>query len=74
MSSPSDQAYRCLEEMRSKMPSVNLTYYVSQSTVEAVYRALSIPLSHKPASEHVRHNSVDDSEEVEEAPDIYFDG
>ncbi|XP_077305302.1 intraflagellar transport protein 140 homolog [Lithobates pipiens] len=68
------KAYRCLEEMRSKMPSVNLTYYVSQSTVEAVYRALSIPLSHKPASEHVRHNSVDDSEEVEEAPDIDFDG
>ncbi|PIO37426.1 hypothetical protein AB205_0221420 [Aquarana catesbeiana] len=68
------KAYRCLEEMRSKMPSVNLTFYVSQSTVEAVYRALSIPLTHKPASEHVRHNSVDDSEEVEEAPDIDFDG
>ncbi|XP_072275167.1 intraflagellar transport protein 140 homolog [Pyxicephalus adspersus] len=68
------KAYRCLEEMRSKMPSVNLNYYVAQSTVEAVYRALSIPLNHKQASEHVRHNSLDDSEEVEEAPDIDYDG
>ncbi|KAM9305481.1 intraflagellar transport protein 140 homolog [Gastrophryne carolinensis] len=68
------KAYRCLEEMRSKMPSVNLTYYVPQSTVEAVYRALSIPINHKPSSEHMRHNSVDDSEEVEEAPDIDYDG
>ncbi|XP_068100486.1 intraflagellar transport protein 140 homolog isoform X2 [Hyperolius riggenbachi] len=68
------KAYRYLEEMRSKMPSVNLSYYVPQGTVEAIYRALSIPLSHKATSEHMRHNSVDDSEEVEEAPDIGFDG
>ncbi|XP_075035600.1 intraflagellar transport protein 140 homolog [Mixophyes fleayi] len=68
------KAYRFLEEMRSKMPSVNLSYYVSQSTVEAVYRALSIPLSQRPVSEHVRHNSVEDGEEVEEAPDIDYDG
>ncbi|KAG9476789.1 hypothetical protein GDO78_002272 [Eleutherodactylus coqui] len=67
------KAYRCLEEMRSKMPSVNLSYYVSQSTVEAVYRALSIPLTHQ-STEHVRHNSVEDGEEVEEAPDIDYNG
>ncbi|XP_044159279.1 intraflagellar transport protein 140 homolog isoform X3 [Bufo gargarizans] len=67
------KAYRCLEEMRSKTPSANLSYYVSQSTVEAVYRALSIPLAHQ-STEHVRHNSVEDSEEVEEAPDIDYDG
>ncbi|CAJ0957557.1 unnamed protein product [Ranitomeya imitator] len=66
------KAYRCLEEMRSKMPSVNLSYYVPQSTVEAVYRALSIPLAHQ-STEHMRHNSVEDSEEVEEAPDIDYD-
>ncbi|KAM4631549.1 intraflagellar transport protein 140 homolog [Discoglossus pictus] len=67
------KAYRCLEEMRAKMPSVNLTYYVSQSTVEAVHRALSIPLSRNAAPERVRHNSVEDSEEVEEVPDIGFE-
>ncbi|XP_075422551.1 intraflagellar transport protein 140 homolog isoform X2 [Ascaphus truei] len=60
------KAYRCLEEMRAKMPSVNLTYYVSQSTVEAVHRALSIPLSRDAAPERVRHNSLEDGEEVEE--------
>ncbi|XP_071976358.1 intraflagellar transport protein 140 homolog isoform X2 [Engystomops pustulosus] len=63
------KAYRCLEEMRSKIPSVNLSYYVSQSTVEAVYRALSIPLTHQ-TTEHVRHNSIEDGEEVEEEADI----
>ncbi|XP_073409706.1 intraflagellar transport protein 140 homolog [Dendrobates tinctorius] len=67
------KAYRCLEEMRSKMPSVNLSYYIPQSTVEAVYRALSITPPHQ-STEHVRHNSVEDSEEVEEAPDIDYDG
>ncbi|XP_063790737.1 intraflagellar transport protein 140 homolog isoform X2 [Pseudophryne corroboree] len=68
------KAYRFLEEMRSKMPSVNLSYYVPQSTVETVYRALSIPHSQQPVSEHVRHNSMEDSEEVEEAPDIEYNG
>ncbi|KAG8557746.1 hypothetical protein GDO81_016722 [Engystomops pustulosus] len=67
------KAYRCLEEMRSKIPSVNLSYYVSQSTVEAVYRALSIPLTHQ-TTEHVRHNSIEDGEEVEEEADIDYDG
>ncbi|KAM4697334.1 intraflagellar transport protein 140 homolog [Rhinophrynus dorsalis] len=66
------KAYHCLEEMRSKMPSVNLTYYVSQSTVEAVHRALSIPLTRHAPSEHMRHNSMEDNEEVEEVPEIDY--
>uniref|UniRef100_A0A8C5R4T8 Intraflagellar transport 140 n=1 Tax=Leptobrachium leishanense TaxID=445787 RepID=A0A8C5R4T8_9ANUR len=67
------KAYRSLEEMRSKVPSVNLTYYVSQSTVETIHRALTIPLAKQNVHEHVRHNSVEDSEEVEEVPEIGFD-
>ncbi|XP_053550522.1 intraflagellar transport protein 140 homolog [Bombina bombina] len=37
-------AYRYLEELRAKMPSKNLTHYVAQSTVEAIHRALAIPI------------------------------
>ncbi|KAM8960405.1 intraflagellar transport protein 140 homolog [Pelodytes ibericus] len=67
------KAYRSLEEMRSKIPSANLTYYVSQGTLEAVHRALSIPLNRPKGSEHVRHNSVEDGEEVEEVPEIGYE-
>ncbi|KAG8433191.1 hypothetical protein GDO86_017467 [Hymenochirus boettgeri] len=66
------QAYQYLEEMRSKMPTVNLTYYVPQSTMEVVHRALSIPFNRQSLSEHVRHNSVEDSEEVEELPEMDY--
>eukprot|EP00079_Xenopus_tropicalis_P029812 XP_012825483.1 PREDICTED: intraflagellar transport protein 140 homolog isoform X1 [Xenopus tropicalis] len=66
------KAYQCLEEMRSKMPSVNLTYYVPQGTIEAVHRALSIPFNRHSLSEHMRHNSVEDSEEVEEVPEMDY--
>nr|XP_014351262.1 PREDICTED: intraflagellar transport protein 140 homolog [Latimeria chalumnae] len=59
-------AYRCLEEMRKKLPSVNLTYYVNQQTVEAIHQALGIPLSRATAPERIRHNSIEDGEEVEE--------
>ncbi|XP_015685305.1 intraflagellar transport protein 140 homolog, partial [Protobothrops mucrosquamatus] len=61
-------AYRYLEEMRKKIPCVNLNYYVTQQTVEAVHRGLGIPLSRNTAPERVRHNSVEDKE-IEEVAD-----
>ncbi|XP_044289062.1 intraflagellar transport protein 140 homolog isoform X3 [Varanus komodoensis] len=62
-------AYRYLEEMRKKIPCVNLNYYVTQQTVEAVHRGLGIPLSRNPAPERVRHNSMEDKEVEEEVAD-----
>lgn len=59
-------AYKCLEEMRKRLPSVNLTYYVNQRTVEAVHRAVGIPLSRNSVPERIRHNSMEDGEEVDE--------
>ncbi|XP_019363179.1 PREDICTED: intraflagellar transport protein 140 homolog [Gavialis gangeticus] len=59
-------AYRYLEEMRKRIPCVNLTYYVSQRTIEAVHRGLGIPLSRNPVPERIRHNSMEDNKEVEE--------
>lgn len=55
-----------MEEMRKRIPCVNLTYYVSQRTIEAVHRGLGIPLSRNPVPERIRHNSMEDNKEVEE--------
>ena len=39
------QAYACMEEMKNRIPKVNMAYYVNMRTIEAVHRALDIPLS-----------------------------
>uniref|UniRef100_A0ABM5F0W3 Intraflagellar transport protein 140 homolog n=1 Tax=Pogona vitticeps TaxID=103695 RepID=A0ABM5F0W3_9SAUR len=62
-------AYRYLEELRKKIPCVNLNYYVTQQTIEAVHRGLGIPLSRKPAPERVRHNSLGDKDLEDEVAD-----
>ena len=33
-----------MEDMRSRIPTVNMAYYVNMRTIEAVHRALDIPL------------------------------
>ncbi|XP_077980431.1 intraflagellar transport protein 140 homolog [Glandiceps talaboti] len=38
------KAYDCMEEMRSRIPTVNIAYYVNMRTVEAIHKALEIPL------------------------------
>ncbi|KAJ6657554.1 hypothetical protein lerEdw1_002269, partial [Lerista edwardsae] len=62
-------AYRYLEEMRKKIPCVNLNYYVSQQTIEAVHRGLGIPLNRNVASQRIRHNSMEDKETEEDVAD-----
>ncbi|XP_008068496.1 intraflagellar transport protein 140 homolog [Carlito syrichta] len=58
-------AYRHLEEMRRRLPSVNLSYYVSQQAVEAVHQGLGLPLM-RATPERLRHNSLEDHKEVDE--------
>ncbi|XP_058567113.1 intraflagellar transport protein 140 homolog [Neofelis nebulosa] len=58
-------AYRYLEEMRKKVPSANVSYYVSQQTVDAVHRGLGLPVM-RAMSGRVHHNSVDDRREADE--------
>ncbi|XP_043416969.1 intraflagellar transport protein 140 homolog [Prionailurus bengalensis] len=58
-------AYRYLEEMRKKVPSTNMSYYVSQQTVDAVHRGLGLPVM-RAMSGRVHHNSVDDRREADE--------
>lgn len=50
--------------MRKKVPSANMSYYVSQQTVDAVHRGLGLPVM-RAMSGRV-HNSVDDRREADE--------
>lgn len=38
------QAYSLMEEMRRRMPSVNMAFYVDRKTIESVHQALGVPL------------------------------
>lgn len=58
-------AYKYLEEMRKRIPSANISYYVDQHTVDTVHQGLGLPLS-RILPERVRHNSMEDHEEVME--------
>lgn len=40
-------AHAALEEMRSRLPGVQLAYYVNMKTIEAVHRALDIPFTNR---------------------------
>lgn len=58
------QAYKYLEEMR-RLPAANMSYYVTQQTVDAVHRGLGIPLA-RMVPERTRHNSREDPKDVDE--------
>ncbi|KAK3579473.1 hypothetical protein CHS0354_028282 [Potamilus streckersoni] len=38
-------AYQCMEDMKTKVSAVNISYYVNMKTIEAIHRALDLPLS-----------------------------
>ncbi|XP_026973685.1 intraflagellar transport protein 140 homolog isoform X3 [Sagmatias obliquidens] len=58
-------AYKYLEEMRKRVPSANVSYYVSQRTVDAVHQGLGIPLMCT-MPEQMRHNNMEDHKEMDE--------
>ncbi|XP_063474472.1 intraflagellar transport protein 140 homolog isoform X3 [Symphalangus syndactylus] len=58
-------AYRFLEEMRRRLPSANMSYYVSPRAVDAVHQGLGLPLP-RTVPERVRHNSMEDAREPDE--------
>nr|XP_006204453.1 intraflagellar transport protein 140 homolog isoform X1 [Vicugna pacos]XP_031542965.1 intraflagellar transport protein 140 homolog isoform X1 [Vicugna pacos]XP_031542966.1 intraflagellar transport protein 140 homolog isoform X1 [Vicugna pacos] len=58
-------AYKYLEEMRRKLPSTNMSYYVSQQTVDAVHQGLGIPLT-RAVPARTRHHSMEDHKEMDE--------
>ena len=57
-----------MEEMREHMPSVNMAYYISIKTIEAVHSGLGLPLGRGVGGEGVRKEErerAQNSEEVE---------
>ncbi|XP_051037087.1 intraflagellar transport protein 140 homolog isoform X2 [Phodopus roborovskii] len=58
-------AYKYLEEMRKRLPSANISYYVDQRTVDIVHQGLGLPPS-RIMPERVRHNSMEDHKDVYE--------
>lgn len=55
------QAYRKLEELQKLLPSQNVSYYISQESLEALQKEMGIPMS----SNDVRNNEREE-DEVEE--------
>lgn len=60
------QAYKYLEEMRQQLPSANVSYYVSQRTVDAVHQGLGLPLTCAAPKCTTQHNSVEEHKEADE--------
>uniref|UniRef100_H0WI76 Intraflagellar transport protein 140 homolog n=1 Tax=Otolemur garnettii TaxID=30611 RepID=H0WI76_OTOGA len=58
-------AYKYLEEMRKRIPSASMSYYVSQHTADLVLQGLGLPLT-RALPERTRHNSMEDHREVDE--------
>ncbi|XP_033108707.1 intraflagellar transport protein 140 homolog [Anneissia japonica] len=64
------KAYACMEEMRSRIPTVNMAFYVNMRTIEAIHRALDIPLGRGMGAEK---KDEDDGDEVEEEVQEEYD-
>ncbi|NXL03605.1 IF140 protein, partial [Mesembrinibis cayennensis] len=62
-------AYRYLEEMQKRIPPTNLTYYVTQQTIEAVHRGAGVPVSRTLLPEPIGRSSMENKEVEEEVAD-----
>ena len=56
------QAYAAMQEMRTKIPNVNMAYYVNVSVIENIHRALGIPMGRGRGAE------VNDDEVADDSP------
>ena len=63
------QAYSLMEEMRRRVPSVNLAYYLDIRTIEAIHRALGIPVGRGVGAEVMLQRTLQEEEEEEEESD-----
>ncbi|XP_048575888.1 intraflagellar transport protein 140 homolog isoform X2 [Nematostella vectensis] len=69
------KAYTVMEDMRQRVPSVNMAYYVNLKTIEAIHNAVGVPMGRGMGAEKPHKGGLDedDGEEVEEEveEDIY---
>ena len=62
-----------MEDMRSRIPTVNMAYYVNMRTIEAVHRALDIPLGRGMGAETAPGQGDEDDVEEEVQEDFQDD-
>lgn len=62
-----------MKELRQRIPSVNMAYYVSLKTIESIHKALEIPLgrgvgadTHKNGLVNGNNNGEDDDDDDDE--------
>ena len=57
-----------MEELKSRLPRVNLAYYVNMKTIEQIHRALDIPMKEQASGgvNGYRNSPEEMGEEVEE--------
>ncbi len=55
-----------MEEMRARIPTVNMAYYINMRTIETIHQALDIPLGRGMGAEERGGGDIDDDDEVEE--------
>ncbi|KAM7433446.1 hypothetical protein ABFA07_016329 [Porites harrisoni] len=62
------KAYSIMEEMRRRVPNVNMAYYVNMKTIEATHKAVGVPLGRGMGAEREIRGELDEDEgeEVEE--------
>jgi len=45
-----EQAYNCIEDLRSNAPKVSIANYIDHRALEAIHRALNIPFKDAPVT------------------------
>ena len=67
-----------MEDLRSRMPRVNVAYYVNMQTIEQIHRALDLPIKDaQPGRQINGYNNTPEGEEEmgeeveEEVPEMY---
>ena len=62
------QAYSLMQEMRQRIPTVNMAYYVDIKTIEAIHSALGIPLGRGIGADTTPgHGDLEEESEGEES-------
>lgn len=60
------KAYSFMEEMRARIPTVNMAYYINMKTIETVHKALDIPMGRGMGVKESGDNEDEEDEELEE--------
>ena len=60
------QAYSLMEEMRERIPSVNMAFYINIQTIETVHATLGMPMKHGLGAETSQREQEQEEDGMEE--------